>query len=175
MRPTRALMGAALSAVTILLLSAAPTLAADAKPTQITVWCSADDKSANTDIEGIVTVPDGSHGDLDLRLLGSKVHHGDDSKWQATGQTTKLTLVRGQTTYTFHFNVTVDNAHFVAYRIGGGADGMSREIERDECGFRVPEAPAPSLLLLAGGVPAVAWLAIRRRANLPRLPFHRAA
>ncbi len=148
----------------VALASAAPALAADdLKPRQISVWCSVDDRSAHDDLQGLVVIGDGSHGQLTLRLLGSVKHRGErDTTWQATGEVVHLNVVRGQNTYTFKFDISPASTRFQSYRIAGPDDVMSRIVDRDECGFRVPEAPASSLLILAGGLPAVAWLGIRR-------------
>lgn len=162
----RRLLLAALVALTALLAAAGPLFAeSDPKPNQISVWCSADDQNVRIDIEGIVLVPDGSHGDVDLRLLGSNGQgngKGDESGWKPTGQKLEVWTVRGQTAYHFDFNVPLSGPQFHQYRVES-SDGMkSRILDRDECGFRVPEAPVPGLLLLAGGIPAAGFLAIRR-------------
>lgn len=173
----RRLLLAALVGVMALLATASPLFAADPKPTQVSVWCSADDQNVRADIEGVVLVPDGSHGDVDLRLLGSNGQgksnedHGN-SGWKPTGQKLEVKIVRGQTAYHFDFNVPLSGPQFLMYRVESSTGVKSRILDRDECGFRVPEAPAPGLLLLAGGIPGAGLLAVRYRHRLlpVRLP-----
>lgn len=154
----------ALTALALVLLMAAPAFASSGhRDTHINVWCSADDRTARADINGIVVVGDDAYGTVTLQLLGSKDRNRDFG-WEATAQTVTLHLVRGQIAYHFHFDVTLDQSHFLAYkvRLAGDYDDQSRAIDRDECGFRVPEAPASSLLALAGILPVGGWLAVRR-------------
>jgi hypothetical protein len=131
-------------------------------PGKINVWCALD-QGTKVDINGNVIVPDGSKGDVDLWLLGSK----NGKTWQFAWQGKIVHVVKGQTTYGFSFDGKLDANHFMDFRVvGGGTE--SRVINRDECGFRVPEAPASALLLL-GAFPAVGLIAIK--ASGVRLPL----
>ncbi len=156
----RKLIIAGLVAIGLALGAAAPAFADEGpKPLQISVWCSADDKTAHDDLQGIVLLPDGSHGNVELRLNGDP--QGGEG-WRDTGDNVHIDTVLGQTAYTFHFDISGDSSQYGSYRIAGPGNTMSRVIGRDECGFRVPEAPASSLLILAGGLPVVAWVSMRR-------------
>jgi len=127
----------------------------------INVWCSVDD-GTKIDLHGSLIVPDGSHGKVDLLLVGSK----DGKTWSSTSGEKDIQVVVGQTTYSFMFGGNIDFKDFAEFRVIG--DGTSRVINRDECGFRVPEAPASALLLL-GALPAAGLIAIK--ATGIRLPI----
>jgi hypothetical protein len=143
--------------------SVAPALASNGQGHQekSEVWCSI--HRNQPEIDGTVTVPDGTQGSIVLSFYGSK----DGKSWVFTGQTRTLHLVQGQTTYGFSF-LAGASAGFNFFRVDGDDNSHSRSIDRDECGFRVPEAPATPLLLL-GAVPAAALIAIK--AHLIRLPL----
>lgn len=155
----RRIFFAALLAFALALASIAPAFAGGAGPGNhppgtINVWCALD-KGTQVDINGNLVVPDGSHGNVVLWLFGSK----NGTTWHFAWQGKLIHLVNGQTTYGFSFDGKLDSNHFMAFRVvGDGAE--SRVINRDECGFRVPEAPASPLLLL-GALPAGALIAIK--------------
>lgn len=136
---------------------------------EVTVWCSVD-SGTQIDVKGDLVVHDGSSGPVALLLYGSK----DGKSWASTGQSLTVDLVKGQTVYGFSFNTFLDPTHFADYKVGG--DGAwSRVINEDECGFRVPEAPASSLLLL-GALPAAGLIALKAAGFRIRRPrFQRVA
>jgi hypothetical protein len=147
-------------------LGATPALAAgsqaDTKGT-LNLWC-APGTGNGVDIHGTLTVPSGSDGPVYLFLFGDK-----SSGWDFAWQGTVIHTVQGQTTYDFQFNAKDDSNHFQSYRVDG--DGASsRVLGRDECGFRVPEAPSSALLLL--GATPVAGVVGMRVAGI-RLPLPR--
>lgn len=135
----------------------------------VTVWCSVD-TGTQIDVKGDLAVHDGSSGSVTLWLYGSK----DGKSWVSTGQSIVVDLVKGQTVYGFSFNTYLDSTHFSDYKVSG--DGAwSRVINEDECGFRVPEAPASSLLLL-GALPAAGLMALTAAGVKIRRPrFQRVA
>ncbi len=152
---------AALIALALATVSAVPALATSGNDhgATITVTCALD-RGTQVDINGNLIVPDGSHGPGVVWLYGSKNGH----TWYFTWQARILHVVKGQTSYSFTFDADLDWNHFMDYRvIGFGTE--SRVINRDECGFRVPEAPASPLLLLgafpAGGLVAVKATGVR--------------
>lgn len=152
--------------------AAAPAGAAGGvEPAQISVWCSVDDKS-HDGIQGIAYVADGSHGTMTLRLVGAS-EGKENSHWEAVGQTTQIDIVPGQNSYPFQFDLDSSSKRFQDYRVAGQSQAISRIVGRDECGFRVPEAPSSSLLLLAAGLPAAAWIGARRFGIRIRVPFRR--
>ncbi len=134
---------------------------------KINIWCAMD-KGTQVDLNGSLVVPDGTHGSISLWLFGTK----DGTSWQFAWQHQVVNVMKGQTTYGFHFDGKLDSNHFMAYRVVG--DGTkSRVINRDECGFRVPEAPATPLLLL-GAFPAAGLIAIKATGvRLPLPHLHR--
>jgi len=72
------------------------------------------------------------------------------------------------------FDIDAGPKHFTFYRVVGDGAG-SRNFNRDECGFRVPEAPATPLLLL-GAFPAGALIAVKATGvRLPLPHLHRVA
>ena len=154
------------------LASVAPAMAAGGPSgphfgPSINVWGTIN-KALQAEIDGNLFVPDGSHGSVVLSFFGSK----DGKTWQDTGQSQTINVVKGQTSYGFSFNGKPDSNHFVFFRVVGDGVG-SRVINRDECGFRVPEAPATPLLLL-GAFPAGALIAIKAMGlRLPRPHLHR--
>jgi hypothetical protein len=141
---------AALIAFALAIASVAPTFAESGGGSpggKITVWCSVD-SGTRIDIHGSLIVPDGSHGKIDLLLVGSK----DGKTWKSAWDDKDIHVVTGQTSYGFVFDGNINFNNFAEFRVIG--DGTySRVINRDECGFRVPEAPASALLLL-GALPA---------------------
>lgn len=163
----------ALIAFALCIGSAVPAFADDAKKpdndAKLLVTCSLD-KGTQIDLHGTLVVPNKSSGAVDVWLLGRK----GGGAWTSTGMVAHVNVVMGQTSYSFLFNANLDSAHFNQYRLSG--DGvLSRVIDRDECGFRVPEAPASSLLLL-GGIPAGALIAVKALGvRLPRPSFRRIA
>lgn len=155
---------AAFIALALAVASVTPAFAHSGKEephASITVFCALDN-GTKVDINGNLVVPDGSHGPVLLYLFGSK----NGKTWQFTWQAKLIHVVKGQTSYSFTFDAKLDSHHFMYYRVYG--DGTeSRVINRDECGFRVPEAPASPLLLL-GAFPAGGLIAIK--ATGVRLP-----
>ena len=159
---------AALVAIALAVASVAPTFAesgggAGGDPGgKITVWCSID-SGTSVDIHGSLVVADGSHGNVELLLVGSK----DGKTWKSAWEGRDIHVMKGQTTYSFFFDGNINFNHFMDFRVIG--DGtFSRVINRDECGFRVPEAPATPLLLL-GAFPAAGLIAVK--ATGVRLPL----
>ena len=162
----RRLTFAALMALALAVTSIAPTFAAGG---HINVWGSLN-KYSHAEVDGTFQAPYGSHGIVVLSLFGSN----DGFTWHPTGGTYNLSLVHGQSNYGFSFDLDKDPHHYHFYKVsGGGWD--SRNFNRDECGYRVPEAPSSALLLL-GAFPAGALVALKatgRRLPLPHL--HRIA
>jgi hypothetical protein len=133
----------------------------------INVWGTVN-SSFQAEIDGAFVVPDGTNGPVVLQFYGST----DGRNWQYTGQSHTLSVVKGQTSYGFSFDGKPDSHHFLFFRVVGDGVG-SRTIGRDECGYRVPEAPATPLLLL-GAFPAAAWFVIKSaHIRLPRPHLHR--
>jgi hypothetical protein len=163
----RRIVFAALLMFAVALASVAPTFAAGGPGgPRINVWGSL--KNSQAEIDGNLVVPDGSQGPVVLSFYGSK----DGKTWQFTGQRHSFSLVKGQTNYGFSFDGKLDSNHFVYFRVEGFGS-RSRDIDRDECGYRVPEAPASPLLLL-GALPAGALVALKvTRVRLPIPQLHR--
>jgi hypothetical protein len=164
---------AALLMFALALVSVAPTMAFGGPPgphfgPSINVWGTLNNSQAQ--IDGNLFVPDGSSGPVVLSFYGSQ----DGKTWLSTGQTQTFNVVKGRNNYGFSFDAKLDSHHFVYFRISG--DGTwSRTIGRDECGYRVPEAPATPLLLL-GAFPAGALIAIKAVGiRVPRPHFRRIA
>jgi hypothetical protein len=163
---------AALLGLALAIASVAPAFAgnggAGAGKTEgnIPVWCSLDGGTSKADLNGNLVVPDGSSGKVTLWLFSST----DGTSWVSTGHSKSLDLVQGQTIYPFLFGGNLDAT--MDYKISG--DGAwSRVINGDECGFRVPEAPATPLLLL-GAFPAGALIALKATGvRLPMPHLHR--
>jgi hypothetical protein len=152
----RRLCFAALFVFALALASVAPALAAGpgGHHSSINVWGNIS-KYSQAEIDGSFVVPDGSQGTVVLSFYGSR----DGKTWQPTGQSHTFYLVKGKTSYGFSFDGKLDSHHFFFFKVYG--DGTeSRPINRDECGYRVPEAPATPLLLL-GAFPATALIAIK--------------
>ena len=161
----RRLSFAALLALAIAMASMAPTLAAGGHG--FSVWGSLN-KNSHSELDGNYQAPNGSHGFVSLVLYGSN----DGFSWHPTGSFFNLKLVQGQTNYGFNFDIDKDPHHYHFYKVDGGGDS-SRKFNRDECGFRVPEAPATPLLLL-GAIPAGALIAVKATGiRLPRPHLHR--
>ena len=160
---------ASLIALALALASVAPTLANGGQGPHANVWGSVD-KSSHDKLDGTFTVPDGSQGGELLTLVGST----DGSSWQPTGQTNYVKVVKGQTSYGFSFDIDSGSHHYAFYKVDGNG-WESRKFNRDECGFRVPEAPASPLLLL-GAFPAGGLIALKATGvRLPLPHLHRIA
>jgi hypothetical protein len=157
---------AALFGSALLIMAAAPALAeSDAK---LNVWCSIDKGSTLVDLQGTYWVDDNSTGPVVLTLWASP----DGIAWQSTGKTVTIHKVMGETAYNFKFGGALDASVWMDFRVGGGLT-QSRVVSRDECGVRVPEAPATALLLL-GAFPAAGLIAIKvMGVRLPRPTLHR--
>lgn len=164
----RRLSFAVLIGLMLAMASVAPTFASDGgQGPHISVWGTINSHS-HDQVDGTFTVPNGSQGGIWLAIYGSN----DGSSWHQTGGETFVQLVKGQTTYGFSFDIDSDSHHYTLYKVGGdGAE--SRKIGRDECGYRVPEAPSSSLLIF-GALPAVGLLAIKATGvRLPLPHLHR--
>lgn len=166
----RRLVAGLLAAIVVVLVTAAPSLAVSTSGQNdkdgkhdavVTVWCTADDTTGKADIHGTLVVGDDSHGSVVLSLFGNKSNPSGHDTWSFAWQVRLIHIVRGQTSYPFTFDASLDSQHFLAYRVQGQDDIESRVINRDECGFRVPEAPSTPLLLL-GVLPVGGWLAVKR-------------
>ena len=157
---------AALLGSALVIAAVAPALAeSDAK---LNVWCSIDKGSTLVDLQGSHWVDDNSTGPVVLTLWASS----DGINWQSTGKTVTIHKVMGETTYNFKFGGALDASSWIDFRVGGGGI-QSRIVSRDECGFRVPEAPATPLLLL-GAFPAAGLIAIKvLGVRLPLPTLHR--
>jgi hypothetical protein len=175
----------ALFALSLVLISSAPALAGGGNggggyggggsgkyggQETLTVWCTPDN-GAGINISGTFTVPTGHHGAEVLFLEGTK-----GKFWSFAGLWTTIWTVNGQTSYGFTFDAKTNPANFTAYRVvDNDGDAKSRTISRDECGFRVPEAPASGLLLL-GAIPVVGIVGMRvAGVKLPRPTWTRIA
>jgi hypothetical protein len=155
-------------AATLAVVSVAPTFASSPHGPFINVWGTINTQS-HGEIDGNLVVPPGSHGITTLALYESN----DGHTW-LPGPTHQLNLVNGQTNYSFSFDIDAGPKHFTFYRVVGDGAG-SRNFNRDECGFRVPEAPATPLLLL-GAFPAGALIAVKATGvRLPLPHLHRVA
>jgi hypothetical protein len=150
----------AIAALSLVLLSAAPALATGEGGNQnqdlhgtLNVWCTPD-KDTAVDINGALTVPNGTNGSVSLMLFGS-----NGSGWSSTSESLVVHLVKGQTSYGFQFGAKLDSNHFTSYKVLLGGTS-SRVINRDECGFRVPEAPSSALLMI-GALPVVGLVGMR--------------
>lgn len=154
----RKLATTTLIALGLVLLGAAPALASGGESTgshgTLNVWC-APDKGTGVDIYGTLTIPNGSHDPVLLMLYGSK-----GSGWDFTSDGTVTHTVQGQTSYGFQFDAKLDGNHFNEYKVVGDDGTTSRIINRDECGFRVPEAPSSALLML-GALPVAGVVGMR--------------
>jgi hypothetical protein len=164
----RRLTFATLLALALAVTSVAPSFAAG-HGANINVWGTLN-KSSHSEIDGTFQAPYGGHGAVVLVLFGSN----DGFSWHPTGGTFNLNLVNGQSNYGFKFDIDKDPHHYHFYKVSGdGSD--SRKFNRDECGYRVPEAPSTPLLIL-GALPAGAFMAIKATgAKLPRPHLHRMA
>ena len=162
----RRLTFAALIALALAVTSVAPVFAAGGHGPGINVWGTLN-KSSHSEMDGTFQAPYGGHGSVTLVLFGSN----DGFSWHPTGSTLNLNLVNGQSNYGFNFDLDNDPHHFNYYKVsGGGSD--SRTFSKDECGFRVPEAPSSALLLL-GAFPAAGLLAIKVTGARLHLPAFR--
>ncbi len=160
---------ASIAVAGLLLMSAVPALA-DNSPNvdTIKVWASLDAQN-NVVINGSFTVDNGMQGPVKLDLLGNK------SGWHDTGLMTTVNLVKGQTLYQFSFDTKFDVHHYKDYRVVSDDGKKSRTIDIDEGGFRVPEAPSSSMLLL-GALPVLGIVAARLTgARIPRPSWRRVA
>ncbi len=161
----RRLASASLLALAMAVASIAPVFASSGH--SITVWGTLNPYS-HVEVHGNYLVPDGTQGRVVLTLYVSP----DGQNWQNSGQFKTLDVVRGQTDYSFWFpgQQSFDKDKF--FRVVG--DGtQSRDLNKDECGHRVPEAPASSLLLI-GAAPAFALVGLRvTRIRLPLPQLHR--
>jgi len=163
----RRLSFAVLLGLMLAMATVAPTLASGgSQGPHIAVWGTINSQS-HDQIDGTFTVPTGSQGGVWLALYGSN----NGSSWNELGQTF-FKIVKGQTSYGFSFDIDSDSHHYKSFKVGGdGAE--SRKVDRDECGYRVPEAPSSSLLIF-GALPAVGLLAIKATGiRLPRPHLHR--
>ncbi len=160
---------ASLIALALVLASVAPAFAGSpgsgAGSGKVNVWGTTNGYS-HPEVDGSFVVPDGSYGKTTLVLYESK----DGKFWQPAGKTYSVNLVTGQTSYSFKFDLFSSKYNF--FRIYG--DGTySRTLNKDECGYRVPEAPATPLLLL-GAFPAVGLFAAKATGvRLPVPHLHR--
>jgi hypothetical protein len=144
---------AALLGSALVIGAAAPALAeADA---QLNVWCSIDTGSTLVDLQGTYVRDNTTTGPVVLTLWASS----DGTTWQSTGKTQTVWLVLGQNLYPFKFGGALDASVWMDFRVSGGS-ALSRVVSRDECGFRVPEAPATPLLLI-GALPAFGLVAMK--------------
>jgi hypothetical protein len=161
----RRLTFAGLIALALAVTSVAPTFAAGGPG--FSVWGTVN-SSSHSEMDGTFQAPYGGHGSVVLVLFGSN----DGSSWHPTGSSFNLNLVTGQSNYGFKFDLDKEPGHFLYYKVsGGGRD--SRNFSREECGFRVPEAPTSALLLL-GAFPAAGLVAIKvTGARLPLPSFRR--
>ena len=167
----RRIVFAAVFTFALAVASVAPTLAASPPgphfQSHINVWGTLD-KNSQAEIDGSFVVPDGSSGPHGLWLYGSR----DGKTWIFTGQGRILDVVKGQTSYGFSFSGKPDSNGFRFFQVRD-ADSESRTLDRDECGYRVPEAPATPLLLL-GAFPAGALFVLKAaKVRLPRPHLHR--
>jgi hypothetical protein len=162
----RRLTFAALMALALAVTSVAPTFAAGGLGPRFNVWGTVN-SSSHSEMDGTFQAPYGGHGSVALVLVGSN----DGFSWHPTGNTFNLNLVNGQSNYGFKFDLDKDPGHYLYYKVsGGGWD--SRNFSRDECGFRVPEAPSSALLLL-GALPAAGLIAIKVTGARLHLPSFR--
>jgi hypothetical protein len=162
----RKLAFATFIALSLAVMSVAPTFASSSHGPFINVWGTIN-KQSHGQIDGNLVVPPGSQGITTLVLYESN----DGHNW-LPGPTHGLNLVKGQTTYSFSFDIDAGSKHFKFYRVDGEGT-YSRNFNRDECGYRVPEAPASPLLLI-GAMPAVGLAAIKATGfRLPIPHLHR--
>lgn len=143
----------AMFALSLVLLSAVPALAAGGITPHgtITVW-GTPDKDTGVIIYGTLTVPSGTSGPVIVYEYGSK----GAGKWGSASDWKVIHVVKGQTSYQFSFD---EKGPFSEYKVEGGGYG-SRTLNRDECGFRVPEAPSSALLML-GALPVIGLAGLR--------------
>lgn len=144
----------AIFALGLVPVSAVPALAAGGGTTQhgsIAIW-GTPDSGNGVEIYGTLTVPSGTSGTIVVYEYGSNGagNWGSPSDWGV------IHVVDGQTSYGFSFDET---GPFSEFKVEGGGYG-SRILNRDECGFRVPEAPSSALLML-GALPAIVLVALR--------------
>ena len=141
----------------LLIMSAVPAFAGSPNGSRhVTVWATPDNEN-NVVVDGSFSVAPGTHGLVKLHLLG---HAPNSTVWKDTSLTTNLNVVQGQTVYQFNFNTKWDKFRFKDYKVVSDDGDESRTIDRDECGFRVPEAPSSSLLLL-GALPLLGVVGAR--------------
>jgi hypothetical protein len=119
------------------------------------VVCSCANSSASGDLQGTYLKANGATGPVVLTLWASP----DGKTWQSTGKTTTVNLVLGQKFYGFKFSNALNTSLWMDFKVSGGG-AISRVLSRDECGFRVPEAPATPLLLI-GALPAFGLVAMK--------------
>lgn len=146
----RKIATAALVVLGLVLMSAVPVFASDGGSSHaaLNVWATPD-RDNNVVIDGSFTVSPGTHGLRTLHLYGLT----KSGQWKDTLIADNVNVVQGQTVYQFSLNTKYDLSHFNDYKVFGDDGSTSRTIDRDECGFRVPEAPSSGLLLL-GALPA---------------------
>ncbi len=148
----------AVVALGLMLVSAVPAFASSPngiRHENLTVWATPDNQN-NVVIDGSFGVAPGTHGPFTLHLFGRT----NSNTWTDTLLTTNVNVVQGQTVYLFSFNTKSDKHRFQEYKVYTDDGYSSRIINRDECGFRVPEAPSTGLLLL-GALPVVGIVGAR--------------
>jgi hypothetical protein len=143
-----------IAALSLVLLSAVPALAAGGGGPQsgsISIW-GTPDKGSGVYIYGTLNVPNGTSGIFTVYEYGSK----GPGKWGSASDSTVIHVVKGQTSYGFSFD---EKGPFSQFEVEGGGI-KSRILNRDECGFRVPEAPSSALLMI-GALPVVGLVGMR--------------
>lgn len=141
-----------IAALSLVLLSAVPALAAGGGgPGSISIW-GTPDKGSGVFIYGTLNVPNGTSGFITVYEYGSK----GPGKWGSASDWKVIHVVKGQTSYQFSFD---EKGPFSQFKVGGSGI-WSRTLNRDECGFRVPEAPSSALLMI-GALPVVGLVGMR--------------
>lgn len=168
----RRLTFAAIIAFSLALASVAPTFAVSGNDpshpnAEINLTCAVI-SGTQVQLTGDLVGDNNSSGHVTLTLLGSN----NKKSWHLTAQSVQIPLVKGQSTYWFSFTAMMDSSHYLDY-IVSGFDTKSNIVNWDECGFRVPEAPA-SLLLMLGAIPAAGFVALKAAGvRLPLPTRHR--
>jgi hypothetical protein len=151
----KAILAALLGSALVLAVSAPAFATVGTQNAQLTVVCSCSNSSASGDLLGTYLKAYGATGPVVLTLWASS----DGKTWVSTGKTTTINLVLGQKFYGFKFSNALNTTLWMDFKVSGGG-AISRVLSRDECGFRVPEAPATPLLLI-GALPAFGFVGLK--------------
>lgn len=159
-RRATALLAALAAVVMSALLAAAPAHAATGV---VTASCTGNTLNVQLDLQGF--------------RAGSNVNVAVEARtsgWQATGLSTVIAIVSGQTTYTTAFDITAYKtvpALRVTSNAAGGYSATSSHLDPAKCAppTQIPEAPSPLAIPATLAMTAALAEVLRRRRSRPAL------